>query len=212
MIAISDKIEERTLDFRSNSLISLESPWSYSSGTRLPGPLILNPNITASLTINNVNKKVTYFKILANITSDDTSLSSQSSKNVAVIYKIEYTDSNIADTTDIFYPNFDFEEDCENYTIIELSGDTIKKITIQIINSEDTQISVTDVGLYYITQVTSDNFNDVLGDNYQADPTEMNSIIADYIAQHGIGDIIIPTVSSLPNPYTKPDGYICKLF
>lgn len=214
MIAVSDKVQERTLDFRTNSLIGFDSAWAITQGTGSinANSIDLNTNSTVALTLSNVTKKMTYIKILCNITASDHTLNTQYSKNVAVIYKITYTDNSIPDTTDIFYPNFDFEENSENYTIVELSGDKISSINIQIINSEETSISITDLGLFYILEIDNNNLNEELQDSYTQDPSYINDIIDQYMEDHPTpSSLTIPLVNSLPPLNTVPDGYICRL-
>lgn len=210
MIAISNKVEERTLNFRSNSLISFDSDWTISQGSGTIGTssIVLNPNSIAELTLNNVNKKMTYIKILCKVRCNDTTISTQYNKNVAVIYKIEYTDSSIKDTTDIFYPNFTFEDNYEYYTIVELSGDKIKNINIQIINSENISINIIDIGLYYITQVNNNNINEVMGDAYESNPTDFNNMMQEYFSNN---PLLIPLEQSVPAVGSRPAGYIFRL-
>jgi hypothetical protein len=227
MVAVSSNIEDRNLQFSASSLINNSSGWVISSGTGTIGAtLVIDDDSTASLSLSNVNKKVTYLKIVTAMTSDDTSLSTDGMKNVAVVVKITYTDSSVKPTTEIFYPSYAFEDNPETYTIVQLSGDKISSIDIDIINSEESTIKITETGLYTILVADSNDIVEVIQENYYEDPTDFNNFMNDYLNNDTtVGDyvsdylednpttgILIPYEPSVPAAGSRPAGYICRLF
>lgn len=211
MIAVSNNIQERSIKFGSSSLINLSSPWDIidGTGTITSNYITLNSNSTCALTLNNVNKKVTYFKIVCNITSSDTTLNTKYSKNISLVCDVTYTDSNVKNTTEIFFPNFDFEDDFINNTVVEMSDDTINNIVITIRNEEETSINITEVGLYYITKVNNNNINEIMSDTYESNPTDFNNMMEEYFSNN---PLLIPLETTVPAVGTKPAGYIFRLF
>ena len=227
MVAVSSNIEDRNLQFNSNSLINNSSGWVISSGTGVIGStLVIDEDSTASLSLSSVNRKITYLKIVAAMTSDDTTLSTDGMKNVAVVVKIQYTDSNVKPTTEIFYPSFAFEDNPETYTIVQLSGDMISSISIDIINSEESAIKITQTGLYTILVADADNIVEVIEQNFITDPTDFDNFmdsymnndptvgdfVSDYLENNPTTGILIPYEPSVPAAGTRPAGYICRLF
>lgn len=206
MIAISNQVQERSLEFSDKSLISFSSPWYFEEGSGTIGSssIVLNSGAVCSCELTNVKKKVTYFKLLANVTTDDTSLNTSYVHKVAVMLKVHYTKAGISDTIELFYPNFDFEDDYINYTIIEMSGDKISSIEIKIMNSEASDITVTQLGLNYIVQVTEETLNENIKDAYENDPTDIDEILAN--APH-----IIPGLTAIPEISTVQDGFTFRL-
>lgn len=213
MIAVGNRVEERTLSFSSTSLLSNSSPWTIQ-GTGSVGSVIeLDEGDIASLTLTSVNKRFTYLKLVAAMTSDDQTLSTDSVKNVAVVYTITYADASIKPTTDIFYPNFAFEDNAETYTIIELSGDKVSSINVQIINSEEETVKITQTALYYMTVVDQDNISEELYENYQVDDTYFTNLMDQYMLDHGISPskLIIPGYTSIPPLADLQEGETFRL-
>lgn len=211
MIAISDKVQERSLEFSTKSLISFSSPWSFEEGSGTIGSssIDLNSGAICECELTNVKKKVTYFKLVCRVTTADTSLNTAYVHKVAVMLKVHYTKNEIPDTVELFYPNFDFEDDYADYTIIEMSGDKISSIEVKIMNSEDASITVNQVGLYYITQVTEENLNESLDNAYKEDPTTVSDIINNAMENGYITKLVIPLYEDYP---TNPvDGEIFRL-
>jgi hypothetical protein len=212
MVAVSSNIEDRNLQFSASSLIDNSSGWVISSGTGTIGAtLVIDEDSTASLSLSNVNKKVTYLKIVTAMTSDDISLSTDGMKNVAVVVKITYTDSGVKPTTEIFYPSYAFEDNQETYTIVQLSGDKINSIDIDIINSEESTIKITETGLYTILVADSNDIVEVIQENYVDDPTQFEAFMDQYFADHPLDQFVIPGLNQIPNINDVPDGYTFRL-
>ena len=213
MIAVGNRVEERTLSFSSTSLLSNDSPWTITGTGTLGSIMKLDGGDIASLTLSSVNKRFTYLKLVAVMHTLDSTLSTKSAKNVAVVYTINYADVNISPTTDIFYPNFDFEENAEYYTIIELSGDKVSSINVQIINSEEETIDITYTALHYMTVVDQGNISEELYENYQVDDSYFTNLMDQYMQDHGISPnkLIIPGYTSIPPLADLQEGETFRL-
>lgn len=231
MIAISNEVQERTLEFNSKSLLGNTPVWTTVQGTIVyHGTTVeLDADSIAAITKSNINKKLTYLKINCELDANDHTLSTQFSKKVAIVVKVTYS-GNKPNNTFVFYPNYIFEDDPETFTVVELSGDKVSSIDVQIINSENTHVDAYNMNLYYIVEIDSNNINEEIKENYEDNPvnnpisdvisdniqnnndvqTELNNVIQNYITQQHVGSVI-PFVSSLPSINSVPDGYICRL-
>ena len=211
MIAISNEIQERSLKFSTTSLLGTNPPWTITEGTGTAhgSTVELDANSKAAVYKNNINKKITYLKITCELDADDHTLSTQFSKNVAIIVKVTYI-GNTSNNTFVFYPNYIFEEDPETFTAVELSGDKVSSIDVQIINSENTHVDAYGVNLFYIVEIDESNIGEAIQESYAEDPQYIDDVIDEYMNTHST-QLTIPLVNSLPSISSVPDGYICRL-
>lgn len=216
MIAISEKLNENSINFNSNSLVSNSSDWSIVDGTATLGStILLDTQSSIKVNLANINSNYTYLKLVCRVDNDDQTLLTNSIHKVAVIYRIKYTNSNIRDTVNIFYPNFIYEDGAVSYVIIQTSDYDIASISINIINSEDITIKILETALYYAVVAKSSNIDQVMYDyitnNTEAFdqafeyyinecPEHLDNLIADYLAENP-QKVILPlyTSSDLPN-------------
>ena len=212
-LSVSSDIKESNISFNNNSLISNNDEWEVDRGSVTLGDVItMGEHSKCSTTVKNIrnkNLKCTYLKLLAHVTCDDESLSTETTHNVSVCYTIEYeVDKKVQRIVDCFYPKYDFEDDYINdYSIIDVPCGYIKSINVSIINNEDVEVDITNTGLFYCMAVTEETMSVTINNIYQ----ELPEMVEDIIQESGVSNLIIPLVDTLPNINSVPDGYICRL-
>lgn len=213
MVAVSSKLQEKNIAFSTDSLIDNSSNWQIVSGTATLGSVIeLDTESSIGLHVNNViDKKYTYIKLLVRVSSDNQSLSTASEKNVAAVCVTSYG-AHTPPTTDTFLPSFTFERDAITYTIIELTGDRISDIYIEIMNSEDSTIKILETALYYYAVIDTENIVSEVIDtlNNEEVTDEFNDKVQEYL-DNNPQELVIPLLDSIPDINSVPDGYIFRL-
>lgn len=197
MVAIGTSINENTLDFEK----------SIDIGVTIAGDQ--SPNHSWGVDNISVKKKIQYLKIVCAINSSNTSLDSIYTPKFNVRIRLHYTKDSVKDQVFVCYPNFNFEEYYNNYFIVELSGDKVGSVDIQITNNYSSVVTITDFDLLYITKVTENNIQEVIKETYIENPVDFNETMEQYLTDH---PLTIPYVSSLPPASSVPAGYICRLF
>lgn len=197
MVAISSNVDENSLDFEKyiNTGIVIEGDFSA--------------NHSVSYDNISVNKRISYLKIVCAITSSNTSLDSIYTPKFRVMIRLHYTKASVKDQVFMCYPNFNFETNYNNYFIVELSGDKVASVDIQITNNYSSVVTITDFKLYYIKQVTEDDIQEIIKETYIENPNDFNETMEQYFNENPLS---IPYVSSLPPASSVPAGYICRLF
>jgi hypothetical protein len=179
MVAASNKLDEKSISFNPESLISVQDNWVFTSGSGSVGATIhVNTNSVAEL-IKSINQELTYFKLRCVVTCSDHTISTASVHNVAVVLTITYADGTR--TTKIMYPSFNFEHKGVDYVIVQTSAVQVSSIDVQIINSEEFTISVTNIGLYYAVNITDSNLDENIKESYERDPSIYSDIMSDLI-------------------------------
>lgn len=173
-LSISSNIKESDISFNSKTLISNSSSWQVEKGeVTLGSTIVLGENSRCSMTTGNIHGdklECTHLKLVAHLTCDDESYSTENTHKVCVLYNIEYIDNDNKETVilDHFYPNYDFEENYKDYSIIKVPSSYIKSVKVTLINNEDIPVKVTRTGLYYSRVIKEDNIKDVVSDNFSS--------------------------------------------
>lgn len=217
MVSVSNSLEERTINFKSRPVIDLTDDWILNgSGGYISDDEITIPSMSSATVTKRVNKYCSYLKIMTNITSQ-TQVSTMNGHKVSVVVQVNYTKSSVKDTTEIFYPAFDYEDIKDNYVIVELSGDKVKNVKVTIFNVEDQQVTVDDFGLFISVKLNDTNLPETI-----AEDADTQAAI-DQVVQDGIdnGDITLPAQSLLiplsptaplpPDPTQYAAGTIFRL-
>lgn len=178
-LSVTDNIRESDISFGSKTLIYNNSNWKIEGGdVTLGSTIILGENSRCSMTTGNIQTdklECTHLKLVAHLTCDDESYSTENAHKVCVLYNIEYIDKDNKETIilDHFYPNYDFEDNYKDYSIIKVPSSYIKSVKVTLINNEDISVKVTETGLYYSRVIKEDNIKDVVSDNFGNMYTEM---------------------------------------
>lgn len=167
-MSVSDTIKESSISFNSTTLINNNSSWTVTKGNvTLGSTIIMGSKSKCSLTITksiDEKFKCQYLKLLAKISSNDTTLSTENVHKVSVSYDITYVDDKGIQSkiVDCYYPKYDFEDDYTNdYSIISVPDSSIISITVTISNNEDEEIKVLSTGLYYSKKVDEEMVSDI---------------------------------------------------
>lgn len=214
--------EQNDIRFNSNNtIISSNTVWTVDEGSGSIGKtIILNgySNCHTDILSPLASSRVDYLKIVANIDSNNKTLSTDDSHYISVSCYIEYeqNDNNdhINNNMEIFYPKFIFEDTVssgilDNSSVIELSGKIIKSINIIINNDSSDTIIIKDIQIYYIlSYVDTDQLS-----NAFSNEEYVSDLVNSYLngVSNGIYDVIIPLVNQLPDINSVPDGFICRV-
>lgn len=131
-MSISNEIREDKISFNKKSIFIV-------AGEEL------NTGETYKASTGLINKKCEYLKVLANISVDDDSITTDDFHPVAVLFEIKYEDDdgNHSLIHEHFYPKYQHEvSNKDTYTIIELKNKKIVDINVEVINNEDYTDSV----------------------------------------------------------------------
>lgn len=131
-MSISNEIKEDKISFNKKSIFivggeELSTGETYKASTGL------------------INKKCEYLKVLANISVDDDSITTDDFHPVVVLFEIKYEDDdgNHSLIHEHFYPKYQHEVlNKDTYTIIELKNKKLVDINVEVINNEDYTDSV----------------------------------------------------------------------
>ena len=154
-LALSNKKSESNISFNSKSLVSLDSQ------TVVAGGQYSVPEIE-------VGFKCDYIKLLVNVSTSDTDLTTDEFKSVTAVYKIEYIEDEEKNISNIrtvcFTPKFQHEVDNKDtYTIIELPAKKITKINMTVYNNEETDISIDVARIYYSRLLDEETVKEIAG-------------------------------------------------
>ena len=156
-MALSKNIEEKSLSWNSETLITNTDDWEIVGGNASFGTsIVLYPDSEIKLAkdFTEKNYKANYLKLLNHLTCEDKSLSTDNTHNVCVIYEVVYLVENNGTTEEQsviyeFYPKYDFESNFKkDYTIVGALNSNIKSIEVSIINSESVAVEITESALY----------------------------------------------------------------
>lgn len=159
-MAVSSGVQENTISWSSNKLIN-QSNISVSAGK----------SYTVSSSIGNTDSD--YLRLLANVSVQDTELTTDNFNTVCILYKVLYTDNdgNSKELMDSFFPKFQHEvNNTDTYVIINSPSKNINQIVVEIYNSETTEtITVKKLEVQYnnvavdeetVTDIAKDVFNE----------------------------------------------------
>ena len=154
-MALSNKKSESNISFNSKSLVNLDSQ-TVVAGGRYDVPEI------------EVGYKCDYIKLLVNVSTSDTDLTTDEFKSVTAVYKIEYIEDEEKNISNIrtvcFTPKFQHEVDNKDtYTIIELPAKKITKINMTVYNNEETDISIDVARIYYSRLMDEETVKEIAG-------------------------------------------------
>lgn len=172
-LSVTNNIKESDISFNSKTLISNNSNWTVESGEVIIGStIILGENSRCSMTTGNIQTdklECTHLKLVAHLTCDDESYSTENAHKVCVLYNIEYIDKDNKEVTilDHFYPKYDFEDNYSDYSIIKVPSSYIKSVKVTLINNEDIPVKITNTGLYYSRVINEDTVKDTTIDSVQ---------------------------------------------
>jgi hypothetical protein len=200
-LAVSNKIDEKSISWNSESILNNNSAWSIISGVATLGSKItLGSGAEISLTLDLSGKeyKGNYLKLITHLTCDDTTLSTDNVHNVCVICEVNYlveTDGKKEEELVMYeyYPKYDFEESYnKDYTIVQALNSKIKSINVSIVNYESVPVEITGTGLYISYVIDEGTVQ-----------TVVNNTINSYTNQRAS---CIDVLSADPNPSTVPNG------
>lgn len=202
--AISDKVDVKSISFNNTSLINNSSSWKVVKGTASFSDIItLGSGSEISLYIDCTDKSIIaeYIKLLAHLSCDDTTLTTDNVHNVSVTYTIEYENSdNDKTSTDIivdaYYPKYDFELNYDSdFVVIEVPSNKILGIQVSIINNEDIDIKINNTGLYVSNIINEQTVQAVVQD------TVDRTIGEEYLKRLSCIDVldVSPDINSVPN-------------
>ena len=154
-LALSNKKSENNISFNNRSLTSVDNQ------TVIAGGQYSVPEIE-------VGFKCDYLKLLVNISTSDTELTTSEFKSVTAVYKIEYIEDEEKNINNIrtvcFTPKFQHEVDNnDTYTIIELPAKKITKINMTVYNNESTDISIDMARIYYSRLMDEETVKEMAG-------------------------------------------------
>lgn len=182
-MALSNKKSENNISFNSKSLVSLDSQQISSGGSY-------------TLEEMTVGFKCNYLKLLVNVSTSDTELTTSEFKSVTAVYKIEYIEDEEKNIKNIrtvcFTPKFQHEVgNKDTYTIIELPAKKITKINMTVYNNESTDNIVIDkLRLFYSRLMDEEGTQETTKET---------------IKDSGF---IIPILDTLPDPASVQNGYV----
>lgn len=154
-MALSNKKSENNISFNSKSLASLDNQ------TVVAGGQYSVPEIE-------VGFKCDYIKLLVNVSTSDTELTTSEFKSVTAVYKIEYIEDEEKNIKNIrtvcFTPKFQHEVgNKDTYTIIELPAKKITKINMTVYNNESTDINIDIARIYYSRLMDEETVKEMAG-------------------------------------------------
>lgn len=154
-LALSNKKSENNISFNNKSLASLDNQ------TVVAGGQYSVPEIE-------VGYKCDYIKLLVNVSTNDTELTTSEFKSVTAVYKIEYIEDEEKNINNIrtvcFTPKFQHEVGNKNtYTIIELPAKKITKINMTVYNNESTDINIDIARIYYSRLMDEEAVKEIAG-------------------------------------------------
>lgn len=210
-MAFSNNIDEKSISWNSESLMSNGSVWSVISGAATLGTEITlqsNSEIQLNLDYSTESIKCNYLKLLTHLTCADTTLTTDNVHNVCVLYEVLYSiDDNGTEKEELvtyeYYPKYDFEESFEkDYTIIKGLG-VIKSISITILNYESIPVVITNSGLYVNYTVDEDTLDSRIQSSF-------NKYASNLTAKTSCIDVLSadPDPSTVPNGVNKPYCYM----
>lgn len=200
-ISVSSDVKESGINFDRDSVISNDSDWVGLRGEFNKGEeLVLGSSSACRLVVNLNKMKCSYFKLLARVTSNDKTLSTDNFNKVSIVYKIMYeVDGKESVVTNIFYPKYDFEiKDKADFTIISTPQTPINTIEVTIYNNEDVEVSIVETGLFISKLVDANDIGDIAVDAVQD------------AMYNNMFDLVIPLIDQLPSINDVPDGVIYR--
>ena len=187
-MSVNNTVKENSISFDNESLISNSDNWKRKRGTVIFGRNIkLSANSSCELVKTfSESYKCNNLKLLCHLTCNDKTLSSENYHNVSMYCLVDYTDKD-GNTNSIgysYFPTYDFEDIYKNdYDIFNVPNSTINKVTITITNNEDTDVKVTNTGLFVSKVVDEDTFKDyVQSDDFK---NYINGLVGDNTGSGG---------------------------
>lgn len=182
-LALSNTKSENNISFNSKSLVNLDNQQISAGGSY-------------TLEEVTVGFKCDYLKLLVNISTSDTELTTDDYKTVTAVYKIKYIDDEETNTTkeitECFSPKYQHEvNNKDTYVIIELPAKKIVNINVTIYSNEETDnVTVEKLRLFYSRLM---------------DEEETKETTKETIKESGF---IIPILDEIPDASSVPNGYV----
>lgn len=178
-MAVSSGVQENTISWSSNKLIN-QSNISVSAGQ----------SYTVSSSIGNTDSD--YLRLLANVSVQDTELTTDNFNTVCILYKVLYTDNdgNSKELMDSFFPKFQHEvNNTDTYVIINSPSKNINQIIVEIYNSETTEtITVEKLEVQY--------------NNVAVDAGNVEDTVENYLMT--TGGVYVPILDTAPDTSDLP--------
>lgn len=178
-MAVSSGVQENTISWSSNKLIN-QSNISVAAGQ----------SYTVSSSIGNTDSD--YLRLLANVSVQDTELTTDNFNTVCVLYKVLYTDNdgNSKELMDSFFPKFQHEvNNIDTYVIINSPSKNINQIIVEVYNSETTET------------ITVEKL-EVLYNNVAVDAGNVEDTVENYLMT--TGGVYIPILDTAPDTSDLP--------
>ena len=178
-LALSNTKSEKDISFNKKSLVNLDNK-QVSAGK------------SYTLEEVTVGFKCDYLKLLVNISTSDTELTTDDYKTVTAVYKIKYIDdeeTNITkEITECFSPKYKHEVNNKNtYVIIEVPAKKIVNINITVYNNETTEtVTIDKLRLFYSKLMDEEGTKETIKES----------------------GFIVPILDELPDPSSVQNGYV----
>lgn len=182
-LALSNTKSEKDISFNKKSLVSLDNKQVSSGKSYTLGEV-------------KVGFKCNYLKMVVNISTSNTELTTDDYKTVTAVYKIKYIDDEEDNTTkeitECFSPKYQHEVKNKNtYVIIEVPAKKIVNINITVYNNETKEtITINKLRLFYSRLMDEE-------ETKKAAKEEVDN-----------SSFIIPILDSLPDPSSVQNGYV----
>jgi hypothetical protein len=165
-------------------------------------------------TITSIDKKCQYLKIVVDVTTDDTTISTLSQHNILCGLILTYEETVEDDTNEtqssttqqykssvMFTPRYNFETTTSQYTVVQLDNNTLQSIRLIIQNNEESTITVNSIKLYYSLYTDSESIDEKID--------KAKDEIIDELSNTYQQGVVFDIVTSLPDISTVPNGYAC---
>lgn len=204
-IAVSNKIDEKSISWNNESLLTKDVDWFIRSGGFTKGDDLVvqaGSELFYSIDLYDRNIKANYLKLLNRVTCNDPTLSTDNIHNVSIIYEVYYlvdTGDGIAEEVEIYqhYPKYEFEDNFDkDYTIVETRNSNIVRIDVTLVNNETMPIVMKNVGLFMSVVLDEGTVNNVVKDVIQ------QTVEEDFTKYIGC----IPVLDADPDPDKVPNG------
>ena len=208
-IAVSNNIDEKSISWNNESLLTKDVDWGVVSGSFVNGEyleLSAGAELHYNLDLNDRNIKANYLKLLNRVTCEDTTLSTDNVHNVSIIYEVYYlaeSADGIVEKFDIYqhYPKYEFEDNFDkDYTIVRSRNSNISRIEITLINNEDIPVRFKNIRLFISVVLDEGTVNNVV-------QNVVKETVGEDLTKY-IG--CIPVLDADPDPSTVPNGINSK--
>lgn len=191
------------ITWRSNPCFNLSTNgWTITNGSISENILSLNSGGTASLHVETGNTRADYGKIIVDLTSLDTSLSTELEKNVIVTIVFNFA-SDLKKKYN-YFPSYNFESIYYNdFMVFDVTSDMIASIDINIVNNESSTIEISDCRLflnYSSYDISTDITIDYITNLEQQLQITIPDIVLDIIQDEDAQEIIQEQIDDTTEP------------